>query len=347
MIGVGVVGYGYWGPNLVRNFSEALETQVIGVTDLRPERLAVVQNRYPAVQVSTDYKILLANPKIDAVAISTPVSTHFDLAMQALKAGKHVLVEKPLAGSSEQVVALIEEAERRKLVLMVDHTFVYTGAVRKIAEIIRSDALGHLLYYDSVRINLGLFQNDVDVIWDLAVHDFSIMQHLLPEWPCAVAATGMKHVTGGMENIAYITAFFESNLIAHINVNWLSPVKVRRTLIGGSKQMIVYDDVEGSEKVKIYDRGITVNSNPEDVYKMLLSYRSGDMYGPQLDPTEALKTEARHFAECISKGARPMTDGYAALQVVRVLEAATVSMRDRGRLVELPVAPAMTGVGSL
>ena len=241
MIGIGVVGYGYWGPNLVRNFSEALETQVIGVTDTRPERLALVQNRYPAIQVTMDYSVLLANPRIQAIAISTPVSSHFDLAMQALKAGRHVLVEKPLASSSEQVSALIEEAERRKLVLMVDHSFVYTGAVRKIREIVRSGALGDLLYYDSVRINLGLFQRDVDVIWDLAVHDFSIMQYALPEMPCAVAATGIRHVAGGMENLAYITAFFEANVIAHINVNWLSPVKVRRTLIGGSKQMVVYE----------------------------------------------------------------------------------------------------------
>jgi len=344
MIGVGVVGYGYWGPNLVRNFSEALETQVVGVTDLRPERLALVQNRYPGVQVSSEYQILLANPKIDAIAISTPVSTHFDLAMKALRAGKHIFVEKPLASSSAQVLTLMEEAERRRLVLMVDHTFVYTGAVRKIAELVRSGRVGDLFYYDSVRINLGLFQHDVDVIWDLAVHDFSIMQHVLPEWPKAVTASGMKHVVGSMENIAYITAFFESSMIAHINVNWLSPVKVRRTLIGGNKQMIVYDDIEGSEKVKIYDRGITLNGNTEDVYKMLISYRSGDMYAPQLDPTEALKVEVGHFAECINKGTRPITGACAALQVVQALEAATLSMRERGRLVELPPAPMSAGV---
>jgi predicted dehydrogenase len=336
MIGIGVVGYGYWGPNLVRNFSEALETQVIGVADTRPERLALVQNRYPAIQVTMDYSVLLANPRIQAIAIATPVSSHFDLAMQALQAGKHVLVEKPLASSSEQVSALIEEAERRKLVLMVDHSFVYTGAVRKIREIIRSGALGDLLYYDSVRINLGLFQRDVDVIWDLAVHDFSIMQYVLPQMPCAVAATGIKHVAGGMENLAYITAFFESNVIAHINVNWLSPVKVRRTLIGGSKQMVMYDDMEASEKLKIYDRGITVTTNPEDVYKMLVNYRSGDMHSPNLDNAEALRSEVKHFAECIESGAAPITDGYAGLEVVRILEAATISMKNRGQLVELP-----------
>jgi len=336
LIGVGVIGYGYWGPNLVRNFGENSTTAGVGVCDLSPKRLTLVQNRYPAVQVTSDYKVLLANPKIDAIAVSTPVSSHFALAMQALEAGKHVLVEKPLASTSAQVLTLIEEAERRKLVLMVDHTFVYTGAVRKIAETIKSGAMGELLYYDSMRINLGLFQHDVDVMWDLAVHDLSIMQHILPDWPTAITATGMTHVAGGLENVAYITAFYPNNLIAHINVNWLSPVKVRRTLVAGTKQMIVYDDVEVSEKIKIYDRGITVTNSPEDTYKVLVSYRTGDMHSPKLDDTEALAVEARHFADCIEQGKRPITDGHAALQVVRVLEAATLSMRDRGRLVELP-----------
>ena len=234
MIGVGVVGYGYWGPNLVRNLAEASETQIVGVADLRPNRLALAQNRYPAIQITGDYKKLLANPSVDAVAISTPVSTHFPIAMEALHAGKHVLVEKPLAASSAETEILIEEADRRKLVLMVDHSFIYTSAVRKIGEIIRSGAVGDLLYYDSIRINLGLFQCDVDVIWDLAVHDFAIMQHLIPGRACAVTATGASHVNGRKENIAYITVFYENNLIAHINVNWLSPVKVRRTIIGGA-----------------------------------------------------------------------------------------------------------------
>jgi len=336
LIGIGVIGYGYWGPNLVRNFSDNSTTAVIGVCDLSPKRLGLVQSRYPAVQTTSDYKDLLINPKIDAIAVSTPVSSHFDLAMQALKAGKHVLVEKPLASTSAQVLTLIEEAERRKLVLMVDHTFVYSGPVRKIAETIQSGAMGQLLYYDSMRINLGLFQHDVDVIWDLAVHDLAIMQHILPDWPTAITATGMKHVAGGVENVAYITAFYPNNLIAHINVNWLSPVKVRRTLVAGTKQMIVYDDVEVSEKIKIYDRGITVTNSPEDTYKILVSYRTGDIHSPKLDSTETLAAEARHFAECIEQSKRPITDGHAALQVVHALEAATLSMRDRGRLVELP-----------
>jgi predicted dehydrogenase len=335
VIGVGVIGYGYWGPNLVRNIAENDGMAVIAVCDLNPRRLALAQKRYPAVQVTGDYKALLANPKIDAIAVSTPVSSHFDLAMQAIRAGKHVLVDKPLASTSAQVLTLIEEAERRKLVLMVDHTFVYTGAVRKIAETIQSGAMGELLYYDSMRINLGLFQHDVDVIWDLAVHDFAIMQHILPDWPTAITATGMTHVAGGVENVAYITAFYPNKLIAHINVNWLSPVKVRRTLIAGTKQMIVYDDVEVSEKIKIYDRGITVTSSPEDTYKVLVSYRTGDIHSPKLDSTEALSAETRHFAECIEQGKRPITNGQAALQVVCALEAATLSMRDRGRLVEL------------
>lgn len=339
MIGVGVVGYGYWGPNLVRNFAEAVETRIIGVADLRPHRLALAQKRYPAIQIAGDYTQLLVNPSVDAVAISTPVSTHFPLALQALQAGKHVLVEKPLAASSAEVEALIEEAERRKLVLMVDHSFVYTSAVRKISEIVRSGAVGDLLYYDSTRINLGLFQHDVDVIWDLAVHDFAIMQHLLPGKPCAVTATGVSHVSGRMANIAYITVFYENNLIGHINVNWLSPVKVRRVIIGGSRQMVIYDDMENSEKVRIYDSGITVTNSPDDIYKLLINYRNGDMYSPRTDTTEALAVEVHHFADCVMCGTRPITDGQAGLDVIRLLEAASLSVKDRGRLVPIQ-APA-------
>lgn len=335
MIRVGVIGYGYWGPNLVRNFSEAPNTRVTAVSDMRAERLALVQRRYPGIQVTADISELLKNPDVDAVAISTPVSTHFDLAMAALRAGKHVLLEKPMTTSSEQGETLIEEAERRNLTLMVDHTFVYTGAVRRIRDLIANGKLGDVYYYDSVRVNLGLFQHDVDVVWDLAVHDLAIMDYVLNAQPCAVAATGMNHVAGGTENIAYITAFFDGSLIAHINVNWLSPVKVRRTMIGGSKQMVVYDDMEPSEKVKVYDKGITVTNGPESVYKMLIGYRTGDMYAPQLDVTEALRIEAQHFAACIEEGKQPLTDGYAGLRVVRMLEAATKSMKARGALVEL------------
>ncbi|HEY7302937.1 MAG TPA: Gfo/Idh/MocA family oxidoreductase [Bryobacteraceae bacterium] len=331
MIRVGVVGYGYWGPNLVRNFSACPSTQVIAIADLSEDRRATASRAYPGVKVSADYRDLLRNTQVDAVAISTPVSTHFPLAMEALKAGKHVLVEKPMTASSDQALRLIEEADRRNLILMVDHTFVYTGAVRKIREIIERGSLGEIYYYDSTRVNLGLFQHDVDVIWDLAVHDLSILDFLLPQFPVAVSATGIGHVKGVAENVAYVTAFYDSPLIAHLNVNWLSPVKVRRTLLGGSRQMIVYDDMESSEKVKLYDKGITVKNGPESVYKMLVGYRSGDMYCPQLDVTEALRVEAQHFAECIEHKKVPVTNGFAGLRVVSILEAATQSMKDRGR----------------
>ncbi|BAU05247.1 MULTISPECIES: Gfo/Idh/MocA family protein [Fischerella] len=337
-INIGVIGYGYWGPNLVRNFVETPGAQVKTVSDFKPELLAKVQARYPNIQVTTDCQDIFNDPKIDAVAIATPVSTHFDLALAALQAGKHVLVEKPMTVSSEQAMRLIEEAEKRNLVLMVDHTFVYTGAVRKMRDLVVTNVIGDIYYYDSVRVNLGLFQHDVNVIWDLAVHDLSIMDYILPSQPYAVSATGMSHVPGEPENIAYLTLFFAGNLIAHIHVNWLAPVKVRRTLIGGSQRMIVYDDLEPSEKVKIYDKGITVNGNAESLYQMLIGYRAGDMWAPHLEVTEALRTEGLHFINCIQTGDRPITDGQAGLRVVRILEAATESMKKQGQLVELNIA---------
>ena len=335
MIGIGIVGLGYWGPNLLRNFAEAPGARVRAVCDLEANRLAAAAARYPAVKTTSDFKELLADPSVDAVAIATPVSTHYGLAVAALKAGKHVLVEKPLAASSSEAAKLIEEAERRRLVLMVDHTFVYTGAVQKIASLVGGGELGDLYYYDSVRVNLGLFQHDVNVIWDLAVHDLSIMDHVLPKGPGAVSATGMSHVSGGHENIAYLTLFFDSHFIAHIHVNWLAPVKGRRTLIGGSQRMIVYDDLEPSEKIKLYDKGITVNNKPDSVYQMLVGYRAGDMWAPQLDGTEALKTEVAHFIDCIERQKKPTTDGASGLRVVRLVEAASASMSARGRLIEI------------
>src|SRR5215813_10004655 len=335
MIRVGVIGYGYWGPNLVRNFSEIPECRVVAVSDLRPARLEQVKLRYPHIDTTTDHGELLADQTIDAIAIATPVSTHFDLAMQAIHSGKHVLVEKPLTATSEQGERLLEEAERCKRVLMVDHTFVYTGAVRKIKELIGRSQLGELYYYDSVRVNLGLFQHDVNVLWDLAVHDLSIMDYVLDARPSAVAATGIAHVPGQPKDVAYLNCFFDSNLIAHFHVNWLAPVKIRRTLIGGSKQMIVYDDLEPSEKVKIYNKGITLSNGPEGIYQLLVDYRTGDMWAPQLNTTEALQIEALHFLECINQGQRPVTDGRAGLRVVRILEAASHSLAQRGRPLEL------------
>ena len=335
MISVGVIGYGYWGPNLVRNYAETPGARVGFVTDMRPARLSQVSARYPATKVSTDYRDLINDPSVDAVAIATPVSSHFDLAMEALRAGKHVLVEKPMTSTSQQGVALIEEAETRGLVLMVDHTFVYTNAVAKMRELTQAGDLGEIYYYDSVRINLGLFQHDVNVLWDLAVHDLSIMDFVLGQSPTAVSATGLAHVPGQPENIAYMTMFFDGRLIAHVHVNWLAPVKVRRTLLGGSRRMIVFDDLEASEKIKVYDRGISVNPSPESLYQIMVGYRAGDMWAPQLGITEALQTEARHFVDCIEKKQPPLTDGHAGLRVVRLLEAASQSMAQQGRLVPL------------
>src|SRR3954453_21765409 len=280
MVRIGIIGYGYWGPNLVRNFVEAPNTQVVAVADKNTERLEVLSRRYPGIEGMSDHRDILRNPDIDAVAISTPVSTHFPLAMEALQAGKHVLVEKPMTSSSDEARRLIDEASRRKLVLMVDHTFVYTGAVRKMRQLIDDGTLGEVYYYDSTRVNLGLFQHDVNVIWDLAVHDLSIMDYILPEVPMEISATGIGHVNGAGEDTAYISVFYSGSIIAHLNVNWLSPVKLRRTLVGGSRSMIVYDDIETSEKIKVYDKGVIVRNNPESLYKMLVSYRSGDMSAP-------------------------------------------------------------------
>jgi predicted dehydrogenase len=335
MIKVGVIGYGYWGPNLVRNFMEVAGSTVVAVCDLRPERLAPLKNRYPSIKTLNNCEELFSDTSIDAIAIATPVSSHFDMAMAAIGSGKHVLVEKPLAANSEQAVRLIEEAERRQRVLMVDHTFVYTGAVRKIRELIASNALGEIYYYDAVRVNLGLFQHDVNVIWDLAIHDLSIIDYVLPSRAVAVSATGISNIPGQPENVAYITLFFGNPQIAHVHVNWLTPVKVRHTLIGGSEKMILYDDLEPSEKVKVYDKGVTVSQSPEAVYEMLVSYRSGDMWAPRLDTTEALHTEALHFINCIADNKQPETNGQAGLRLVRMVEAAERSLRGRGQLVEI------------
>jgi predicted dehydrogenase len=332
---VGVIGYGYWGPNLVRNFAEYPGSEVVRIADMRQERLDPIARRYPGVVTTTDYRDLLNDKSIDAIVISTPISTHFDLALASLKAGKHVLVEKTVTATSDQTLRLIEEAEKRKRVLMVDHTFVYTGAVQKIKQLVDAGRLGRLYYWDSVRVNLGLFQHDVNVLWDLAVHDLSIMDSILGQMPTAVAATGISNVPGKPINTGYLTCFFEGNLLAHFHVNWLAPVKIRRTLIGGDAQMIVYDDLEPSEKVKIYDRGITVDTPSEAAYELMVGYRVGDMWAPQVSLTEALRVEIQHFVECIRTGQRPLTDGHAGLRVVRILEAAAESLSKRGNPVEL------------
>jgi len=333
VIAVGVIGYGYWGPNLARNFAELETSTLAALSDRSETRLDLARRRYPGCRTYRDHHELLADPAIEAVAIATPVGTHHPITMEALAAGKHVLLAKPMAASAAAAEAMIAEARLRERVLLVDHTFCYTGAVRRIRELIQDGALGDLYYYDSVRVNLGLFQHDVDVVWDLAVHDLAIMNYVLPFRPVEVSATGAGHFDSDRHNLSYVTLFFENNLIAHLHVNWMAPVKVRRTLIGGSRKMIVYDDLEPSDKIKVYDRGIEV-SNREQIYSMLVSYRTGDMWAPNLDLTEALQTECRHFVDCIQHGTTPLTGGEAGLEVVRVLEAASRSMKDRGRPVK-------------
>jgi predicted dehydrogenase len=330
-----VIGYGYWGPNLVRNFFEAPGSMVVAVSDTRADCLAQARARYPSVRVTTDYRELIADPSIDAVIIATPVATHFEIAVGALRSGKHVLVTKPMVSSVEDAYRLIEEADIADRVLMVDHTFVFTGAVRRVKELVDAGGLGRLYYYDSVRVNLGLFQQDVSVLWDLAVHDLSIMDYVLGKSPRAVAATGAAHVPGHPVNMAYLTCFFDDSLLAHHHVNWLAPVKIRRTLIGGDRQMIVYDDLEPSEKVKVYDKGITVTNGGNHRYESMVAYRTGDMWAPKVSMTEGLQIEARHFIECVRDGKMPLSDGAMGLRVIQILEAAAKSLARRGEPVEL------------
>lgn len=334
MVNIGVIGYGYWGPNLVRNFSELQQGRVVAVADLDAGRLALAQRRH-GVRITPDLAELLADSDVDAVAIATPVRTHYELALAALRAGKHVWVEKPMTETLEQARRLVDEAEQRGLVLLVDHTFIYTGAVGKMADLIAEGELGRVLYYDSVRVNLGLFQRDVSVISDLAVHDFSILDHLLHEHPVAVSASGTNHFPGTPANLAYVTLFYDSGTIAHVNVSWLAPVKLRQILVGGSKKMITYDDLEPSEKVKVYDKGVSFTDDPDQIHEMRIGYRTGDMWAPKLSLSEALRTEGEHFVDCIQHRLAPLTDGKLGLRVVEVIEAANSSMRRRGETVEL------------
>lgn len=333
MINIGIIGYGYWGPNIVRNFNSLEDFRVLSVCDGSPAAIKRASKAYPQITVTRDADDILTSPEIDAVAVITPVSTHYELAKKALKNGKHVFVEKPFTASVAQAEELIELAEKMKLTIMVDHTFIFTGAVKKIKQLIDEKALGELYYFDSVRINLGLFQHDVNVIWDLATHDFAVMDYLLAEKPFAVAATGKAHVNE-FEDTAYVTVHMNNNLIAHFNVNWLSPVKVRTTLIGGEKKMLAWNDLEADEKIKIYDRGVEVRSM-EAKYKRLVEYRTGDMYSPRVEQIEALRVETAYFARCIMANETPINDGQAGLRVVKMLEACDLSIRKNGRAVTI------------
>jgi predicted dehydrogenase len=333
MIRIGVIGYGYWGPNIVRNLHGQKNIEAVMVCDKSPAALGRVRKAYPEIETVSDPLEILRSPEIDAVAVITPVWTHYELAKMALENGKHVFIEKPFTSNSAQAEELVELAARKKLTIMVDHTFLFTGAVRKIRELTDSGALGDLYYYDSLRVNLGLFQHDVSVIWDLAPHDLSIMDHVIKTEPEAIVATGEKHLNG-VEDVAFITVYFPRNVIAHINVNWLSPVKIRTTLIGGQKKMVVWNDLVADEKVRVYDKGVQITSG-EGIRDLLVSYRSGDMWAPQLEQLEALHVEMDYFADCVMKNKVPFNDGLAGLRVVRMLEAAEKSIRRRGELIRL------------
>lgn len=332
-ISVGVIGYGYWGPNIVRNFHMQEHSTVSVVCDQRAEALGKVARAYSDIEVTTDIQSVLKSPSIDLVAVVTPVWTHFELAKAALENGKHVFVEKPFTSTAEQAQELIELAARKNLQIMVDHTFLFTGAVRKLKQLIDAGELGELYYYDTTRVNLGLFQHDVNVIWDLAPHDLSIMDYLLSQRPEGVVATGQRHING-VEDIAFMTLYFPGKLIAHVNVNWLSPVKVRTTMVGGAKKMLMWNDLENDEKIKVYDRGVTINTR-EGVYDLLVSYRSGDMWAPQVESTEALKLELSYFNDCIMQQKVPINDGHAGLRIVKMLQAADQSLRGRGAVIRI------------
>ena len=329
----GVVGYGYWGPNIVRNLVSLEGSQVLAIAEISAKARVRAQRAHPGVRVVASASEIISSPEIDAVAVVSPVWTHYELAKAALENGKHVFVEKPFTSTSAQGEELINLAESKNLIIMVDHTFLFTGAVKKIKQLVDDGALGSLYYYDSTRVNLGLFQHDCNVLWDLAPHDLSIMDYLLKGDPEAIVATGQGHLNGH-EDVAYMTLYFPEKVIAHINVNWLSPVKVRTTLIGGEKRMLVWNDLEADEKVKIYDKGVEIGSR-EGVYELLVSYRSGDMWSPQLEQSEALRTEMGYFVDCVSSGQRPFNDGCAGLRVVRMLEKASESLKNLGALVYL------------
>jgi predicted dehydrogenase len=332
-IRVGAIGYGYWGPNVVRNLHALDNCRVTTICDQSPAALRRASKAFSDIELTTDLTQVLTSPHIDAVAVITPVWTHFDLAKRALENGKHVFVEKPFTSTTQQAEELIELAERKHLKIMVDHTFLFTGSVRKIRQLVDDGTLGSLYYFDSIRVNLGLFQHDVNVMWDLAPHDLSIMNYIIREKPEAVVATGGRHLNG-LADVAFITVYFPSNVVAHINVNWLSPVKIRTTLIGGEKKMLVWDDLEADEKIKVYDRGVQIKSG-QGLYDLLVSYRSGDVWAPKVEQTEALKVELEYFLDCIANDRTPINDGVAGLGVVKLLEAADQSLEKRGQIIRL------------
>ncbi len=336
MVNIGVVGCGYWGPNLIRNFVACPDTELLWMCDLDKPRLENVSRPYPGVETTSDLARILEDDRVDGVAIATPVHTHYPIAKACLESGKHVLIEKPLAAGVAEGEHLAAIAKENNLRLMCDHTFCYTGVVRKIKEIVDSGDLGTLLYFDSVRVNLGLFQKDINVIWDLAPHDLSILDFLIDAAPVAVSAHGVCHSGNNIENIAYVSLHYDHPFISHFHVNWLSPVKIRMTIIGGSEKMLVWNDMDPAEKIKIYDKGIEIKEeSQEDKRELLVSYRSGDMHAPRFDQVEALARVVGEFADCIENGRDALTDGEAGLRVLKVLDAASRSIKADGATVRI------------
>jgi predicted dehydrogenase len=334
LLKIAIIGYGYWGPNLARNFSELEGVELSIICDLNPSSIKIAKQRHPFTNCTTDVMDIIRDKKIDAVVIATPPSTHADLAVRLLESGKHVFIEKPLALSTEEAERIIKTAETNNRILCVDHTFVFMGAVRKVKELINLGRLGDLYYYDSVRINLGNFQNDINVAWDLAVHDLSILDFWVTDKPIGVSCLGSAHVKGHPIDVAYITMKYAGDFIAHLHVNWLSPIKIRKTLLAGERQMVVFDDLDATEKIKIYDRGIVVRRDLISEEGRPLTYRrTGDVWIPQFEMTEALRVEAEHFIRCIKLAEKPVVGGYEALQVVRILEAADQSARNNGQII--------------
>jgi predicted dehydrogenase len=335
MIKIGLIGFGYWGPNLARNFNFNEDIELAAICDFSQDRLNKAARFYPYTKMYNNVNDLFQDSELDAIAIATPVAAHYELAKQAIESGRHVWIEKPMTETVEQGVELIELAQQKGKTVIVDHTFVYTGAVRKIKKLVESGELGNLIYYDSTRVNLGLFQQDVNVIWDLAPHDISIMDFLMPFKKYAVSATGSHYYGNGIVPKSLVSIYMQDNTVGHINVSWVSPVKIRHTLIGGTSKMVLYDDNEPSEKVKVYDKGVELNYTKEELYQLNVQYRVGDMYAPKLENHEALALETEHFADCLINGTEPLTGGEAGLEVVKVLVAAEESLKQRGAPVEL------------
>lgn len=330
VVRMGVLGYGYWGPNLARNIANCSATDLVAIAELDTNRLLTARRAHPVARLTTDFETVISDPTIDAVVIATPAATHFALASRALENGKHVLITKPLATRLKDAVTLVDLARKMDRQILVDHTFLFTGAVRRMKQYISEGELGDLYYFDSTRINLGIFQHDANVIWDLAPHDLSILSYLVDQPVRSVAAIGARHLGQAMENMAYVTLQFDDGFLAHIHVNWLAPAKVRQTIIGGSRKMMVFNDMEMSEKLRVYDSGAQVVESAEDIYRTMVEYRNGDVVAPKIDKMEALDYEIRHFARVVRGEEKAISGGDLGITVVRLIEAAQASMRNGG-----------------